>query len=65
MSLAAYASENNIFFSYRFEKTFSYPLFIQNNNPKFHFFARKAVIVNGSVFIKETPISVIRVVLFR
>ena len=54
-----------MFFSYRFKKTFSYSLFIQNNDPKFHFFARKEVIVNGSVFIKETPISVIRVVLFR
>ena len=65
MSLGAYASEINNFVSYRFKKTFSYPWFTQNNIPKFYFFTRKAVIVNGSLFIKETPISVIRVVIFR
>ena len=31
----------------------------------FTFFATKAVIVNGSVLIKETPISVIGVAIFR
>ena len=34
-----------------FKKTFSYPWFAQSNILYFHFFKRKAVIVNGSVFI--------------
>ena len=33
------------------KKTFSYPWFAQSNILYFHFFKRKAVIVNGSVFI--------------